>query len=187
LGRKKSVATKSRPKANPCPSWLYLNPLPCSNPLLAAGLGGVLVAQVCWGKRGCGEKPTTHFEVGKKAQPMGRGCKKQGQPTPCSVLATCRWLVREKARPTPCSLLLLARSSWWWVGSEMCSRLKFLGANGDVAKSRRPHSVGKKARPMGARWANRGKARPTPCSTPCSLLLAGLLGRKRGVFVDRVF
>jgi ribosome modulation factor len=40
------------------------------------------------------------------------------------------WLTREKARPTPCSLLLLA----WWVGSEVCSRLKFLGANGDVAQ-----------------------------------------------------
>ena len=48
------------------------------------------------------------------------------------------------------------------VGSGVCWRLEFLCANGDVAKSRPPLSVGKKARPMGARLQ---KSRPTPCSS----------------------
>jgi hypothetical protein len=47
----------------------------------------------------------------------------------------------------------------------------------------------KQGQPL-AHWLTRKKARPTPCSNPLLnplLLLAGLLGGKRGVFVARVF
>ena len=81
------------------------------------------------------------------------------------------------------------------MGSEVCSRLKFLGANGDVVKSRRPpFGVGKKARPMGARLAQARKSKANPLPAPLLQPLAPALAAAfvgavvgGGVLVAKVF
>jgi hypothetical protein len=75
------------------------------------------------------------------------------------------------------------------VGSEVCPRLKFLGANGDVAqKPATPFSRQKSATNgcEAVKKAAKSKALPTPCSTPCSLLampVGGLWGLVSSVFL----
>ena len=113
---------------------------------------------VMWRKTG------DRFAVGKKERPMGARLAhhEKARPSPCS---------------SPCSLLLLARSSWWWVGSEVRSRLKFLGANGDVAKSQRPPLWRRQKSATNGCEAGSGAKKqgqplacplaPTPCSSPC--------------------
>jgi hypothetical protein len=182
LGRKKERATKSRPKANPLlpvnlKCWPLLaevggvesgvpmaqvfvqmvrwksrqkratngceagqkavkaRPTPCSCRGLGGGWRGVLGTKVFCANGTCGEKQR-RFSVGKKARPMGaRLPKAKANLLLYPLLAAVAGLV-----------LVV-------VGSGVCSRLEFLCANGDVAKRRRPLSVGKKARPMGARLA----------------------------------
>jgi hypothetical protein len=119
------------------------------------------------------------LSVGKKARPMGARLPKSKANPLLNPLP-------QPLAPTPCSLLTAGLGGGGGGQRGVCSRLQFLGQMVMWRKSRRPRSVGKKTRPMGARLAQarKSKANPllnpllrsTPCSTPCSnpLLAAGL-------------